>query len=266
MFEKSAEQAAADIRKFAVRELELVRDRTAKLAEVAAAERAAGDDYLEGNPGGVDRLLKLQTEMRMIGVALATCRTRRLESVQAKRAADIAALEQRVDGLRNELQKITEKLDKLVQKVTELLGVPVNVVPAVAGQLSNIQKLALQVQGIDEKIFRLQSDDVPDHGAIDLLDTTAGPDETVIAALMTEAICPPVEEIQQWYAGVEVSIGQPLGDHVRRVYLTWSNGQIDWAQSYIQVGDFCRPTGILSIHTGRPYLDNGIFRAEPVQA
>ena len=53
-----------------------------------------------------------------------------------------------------------------------------------------------------------------------------------------------------------------LGDHVRRVYLTWSNGRIDYAQSYIQVGDFCRPTGTLSIHTGLQYLDNGIFRAE----
>jgi hypothetical protein len=54
---------------------------------------------------------------------------------------------QRADGLRNEQQKITEKFDKLVLKITELLGVPVNVMPAVAGQLSNIQKLALQVQG-----------------------------------------------------------------------------------------------------------------------
>ena len=51
--------------------------------------------------------------------------------------------------------------------------------PAVAGQLSNIRKLVPQVLGIDEKVFRLQSDDVPDHGAIDLLGTTAGPDEIV---------------------------------------------------------------------------------------
>jgi len=138
--------------------------------------------------------------------------------------------------------------------------------PAVAGQLSNIRKLVPQVLGIDEKVFRLQSDDVPDHGAIDLLDTTAGPNEIAMAVLMSEAVCPPAEEIQQWYAGVELSIGQPLGDHVRRVYLTWSNGRIDYSQSYIQVGDFCRPTGTLSIHTGRQYLDNGIFRAEPVQA
>ena len=58
--------------------------------------------------------------MRMIGVALSACSTRRLECIQTKRAADIAPLEQRANGLRNEQQRITEKLGKLVQKVTEL--------------------------------------------------------------------------------------------------------------------------------------------------
>ena len=49
------------------------------------------------------------------------------------------------------------------------------------GHLTTLQNLALQVQGIEEKILRLQSEDTPTRGTLDLVDTTAGPEEIAMA-------------------------------------------------------------------------------------
>jgi len=50
--------------------------------------------------------------------------------------------------------------------------------------------------------------------------------------------------------GLRACVHQPFGEHSRRIYLVWTNGEIDYERSYIDVFDFCRPSGALSIHTG----------------
>ena len=97
---------------------------------------------------------------------------------------------------------------------------------------------------------------------MDLTDTTATSAEFALAVLKTEALCPTAEAIQQWYMDCERAAGQPFGDHPRRIYLVWANGEIDYAKSYLSVFDFCRPSGGLSIYTGKAYLDlgSGTFR------
>ena len=78
-----------------------------------------------------------------------------------------------------------------------------------------------------------------------------------------EPSSPAAAAVQQWYADCARASHQPFGEHSRRIYLVWTNGEIDYERSYIDVFDFCRPSGALSIHTGQPLLNlaSGTFRA-----
>ncbi len=269
MFQKSVEQAAAEIAKYAAKEIELTARKEVKIAEVASAEAAAGGAYLDGNPGEhLDRVLRLQAEVRAIGMAIETCRARRVDAVRAKREADIAALRKRLDGMEKERDTLAAKVQKHTRDLGELMGIEVAVVAAMPGPLSRLQQLLVQTDGMGGNIDRLQTEPVPSGSTVDLTDTTATCAEFALAVLNTEALCPTAEAIEQWYMDCERAAGQPFGDHQRRIYLVWANGEIDYAKSYISVFDFCRPSGGLSIYTGKAYLDlgSGTFRPrKPVE-
>jgi len=253
----NTEQAAGEIKRLALREVELTRQKVAKEAELAAAEQLAGSAYVDGDPGDLDHLLKLQTELRMIGVAMTACRERRLAAVKAVREARASELEERVEGLRQESQTIISK----VQKLTELLEVEVAVTVAVPGRFSKAQNLGLQIQGLEEKIFDLQHAELPAAGTVDL-DGIISADEAALAVLSSESVCPSAESVIAWFSECQTAASQPFGDHQRRVYLVWQSGEIDRDQSYIQVGDFMQ-SGETSAYSGRPVIDvrTGMFRA-----
>jgi hypothetical protein len=264
MFQKSIEQAAAGIAKYAAKEIELTAHKKVKIADVATAEAAAGGAYLDGTPGEhLDRVLRLQAEVRAIGMAIDTCRARRADAVFEKREADIAALRKRVDGLKQERETLTAKVEKHTKALGELLGIEVGIVATTPGQTSRLQQLQVQAGGLEEKIDRLQGGALPPASMVDLQDSLATADEVAMAVLTDESSCPTAAAVQQWYADCARASHQPFGEHSRRIYLVWTNGEIDYERSYIDVFDFCRPSGALSIHTGQPLLNlaSGTFRA-----
>ena len=64
---ENIEVAAQQIRGLAAKEIGLLQQQAAKIAEAGAAEEAAGRAFLENDPGGdhLDRALRLQAEARL---------------------------------------------------------------------------------------------------------------------------------------------------------------------------------------------------------
>ena len=169
----------------------------------------------------------------------------------------------RIGTIQKELETLVGKVQKLTQKLSELLEVDVAVTAAAPGRYSKAQNLALQIQGLEERVFSMEMEGVPAAGTVDLMDSIATGDEVALAVLSSESACPSAESVRQWFADCETAAGQPFGDHQRRVYLLWRDGAIDREQSYIQVGDFEQSSGASSAYAGRPIMDSrtGIFRA-----
>ena len=73
------------IEQLAAKEIELDGRGGAKAAELAQAERAAGESYLTGDGAvGVDAVLRLRAEAEAIGRAIGTVRNIRAEVIAAK--------------------------------------------------------------------------------------------------------------------------------------------------------------------------------------
>jgi len=213
------------------------------------------------NPTEDERLARLLAEQRGCEVAMKTARQRRLDAIQAKRAAEIKVLQDRRSDLEKEQAALSAKVEKHRKALVELLGIEVVIVPAVPSQRSTVQSLGFQIGALDEKMLRLQ-EPLPDFGTIDLMNVT-GIDPLIEALAAFEGITPPMESVLEWAKACEPVPGETFQDLRRNICLVWAAGEIDPRQSSIFVEALCQP-GLIGICSNRPvglHLESGTFRA-----
>ncbi len=247
MFEKSTDQLAADVEKWAVKELSLMRQQRDAAARIAALEVNAGDALLdaegEGEPGTapIDAVVRARAEAAAIAAAIGSCRLRRLQAIQAKRVGAAAEFRGQALALRRQLDVLEQKTAKLMQTLGELQGMPFSASPTPTAPGIPLSQLLLnKIQAAESQSSSLEGE-LPRAGTVDVEDAT-GVEALVAAALRVDAEAPTTASILEWAASVERQAKRDFGRQPRRYRLVWRDGMIDTAESYIQVSALIKTT------------------------
>lgn len=254
-----SEQAVAEIARLADLEITLLDQREQKRAELAQAEKAAGEAYLDGQTeGAVDVTLRLKTEVEALGRALDACHVRRLTAVEKQLAAKVAGLRQQAAGKRSKLATLESKTARLLAQLGELEGgipysrVILSAEPSPDGGYHTPRSATLrsEAEGFDKQAAELESRGIEDHGSIDCEGTVK---DLIQAVLREERAVPTVQAIQEWVAAVRKAARKrgagplldsppvefrrsPSGPAVtagRRFRLVWRKGAIDREGSHM---------------------------------
>lgn len=227
------------VEELAAKETELLARRLTAVAAVTAASAAAGEALIDSDGQGapaVDGITRARDAVTAIDAALVACRARRLEAIAAKRKTGAAALRKQASDLRGQLTRLEEKTAKALQALADLQGVPYSAqpAPALVGQIPKSAQLQSQISSADQQAADLERD-VPTSGSVDVEDAT-DVEPLLKAMLRTEAAIPTVRAVIDWARAVEQHARRAFGENPRRFHLVWKDGQVDAAESYIQVG------------------------------
>jgi hypothetical protein len=246
MFEKSTDQLAADVERWAVKEESLMRQQRDAAAKIAALEVSAGDALLDSEGDGqpstapIDAVVRARSEAAAVTAAIASCRLRRIQAITAKRAALAAELRREVMALRRQLDVLDRKTSECMQTLGELQGVAFSAMPTpteVGVPLS--QLLANRIQAAESQAARLEGK-LPSHGTIDIDGTDIS--GLLEAVLRVEAESPDTQSIIDWAVRCERASKRDFGALQRRFHLAWSNAEIDVRESYVQVSALVKTT------------------------
>jgi hypothetical protein len=254
MFEKSTNELAADIEKWAVKELELGHKLREAAEGIPIAEAVAGAAILDGTAGdSLAGLLRARAESAAIEAAVRACRGRRLEAVKAKRAADARIARKEAARLCGQIEGIAGKVAEHLRAVAEIERTQFGAPPLATGcDLPLTEQLRMQLDALERRIAGLEVE-VPRDGTADISDAR-GADALVEAVLRHESDGPSAQDVLAWAAACEKRgrasrqepseplVLQPLdfGERSRNFHLAWRNGEIDYAESYVQVPSLIR--------------------------
>lgn len=256
----NVEQAAAEIEKYAAKELKLVADHRRAIAAVSAAELSAGDVLLDAADGestdaAVDQIVRARSGVGAIEASIRACRVRRLEAIEGKTAAEAAEWRKRADDDRAEQERIMGKTKKHVDALKQLESV--EFIPASTPKSSTLGARAV---GCNDKAVQLEAAGVPRNGGAQLDDVTSAI-PLVKMVLRHESDGPSAQEVLAWAAACDSH--DRFGDHPRSFRVSWTDGVIDYRESYCQVAALAPSAGV-SIYTMKdlgPDMAQAIFRA-----
>ncbi|HTX35409.1 MAG TPA: hypothetical protein VME43_10315 [Bryobacteraceae bacterium] len=243
----TTEKAAAQIDKWAARELQLTREVFAAEDRIKAAEMAAGEALLDDSPDGsaVADVARVRAEVAVQRAALVACRKRRLDAIATKRASDTAALRKQAGDYRAELENVERKTTKLLRELSALQDVaytslilqsqPKGELIIQGYHVPRSEKLRAEIAAMEVRAGLLESDKLTAEGEVDM-DGITSVDELVLTVLKRKAVVPDAAAILTWAAACEKNsdLG-PFGDLPRRYRLQWRNGIINDRDSYTLV-------------------------------
>ena len=193
----NVEHAAAEIEKYAAKELKLVANHSEAVAMVSAAELSAGDALLDAPEGesasaAVEQIFRAKSGVAAIEASIRACRARRLEAIKGKIAAEAAEWRRRADEARAEQERITGKTKKHIDALKQLEGV--EFIPAATPKSSTLGARAF---GCEDKAVQLEAAGVPPNGGAQVDDvTSAAP--LVEMVLRHESDGPSAQEVFAW--------------------------------------------------------------------
>lgn len=257
----NVEQAAAEIERYAAKEVKLVADHRDAVAGVSAAEMSAGDALLDAPEGesaatAVEQIVRAKSSVAAIEASIRACRARRLEAIKGKIAAEAADLRRRADEARAEQDRITAKAKKHLDALKQLEGV--EFIPASTPKSSTLGTRAF---GCEDKAVQLETASVPRNGGAQLDDVMSAI-PLVEMVLRHESDGPSAQEVFAWAAACDPD--DRFGNLPRSFRVSWRDGVIDYRDSYCQVAALAPSAGI-SIYTMKdlgPDMAQAIFRAQ----
>ena len=253
--ETNVEVAVANIRKFAAREIDLIRDQITQREELVVVEATAGDQYLESSTtGGVDAVLRIQAEIAAIGRAITSCRARRLAAVEHRLACEVQELRERAATARQQAEAITAKTKEHLAALRDIEGVdhtpqgtPHSASAANMAGLLERQAAEMERRGIrrDRQLH---------------VDNVRSTDDLLIAVLQDASDGPSATEVLRWHGLIDPD--SVFRDRERAYRLNWLDGVIDYASSFAHV-DSLRPVLPISgtFTTDAADKNQGRFRA-----
>lgn len=256
----NVERAAADLDRYAAKEMKLVADLREAIERVSAAELSAGDSLLDAPEGespdaAVEQIVRARSAVAAIEASLRACRARRRETLQRKIAAEAAIWRGRGDETRTERARLEQRSAKHLDALRQLEGV--EFIPASTPKSS---VLGARIVGADDKAAQLEAAGVPLHGGAQLDDVTSVI-PLVDAVLRHASDGPSAQDVLAWAAACDPDAR--FGDHLRSFRVTWRDGVIDYRESYCQVAALAPSAGV-SIYTLKdlgPDMAQAIFRA-----
>src|ERR1039458_9369756 len=157
----NVEHAAAEIERYAAKELKLIADHSGAVAMVSAAELSAGDALLdapdvESTNAAVEQIVRAKSGVAAIEASIRACRARRLEAIKGKIAAEAAEWRRCADEARAEQERITGKTKKHFDALKQLEGV--EFIPASTPKSSTLGARAF---GCEDKAVPLEAAELP---------------------------------------------------------------------------------------------------------
>jgi hypothetical protein len=221
------ETAVGEIKQYAHRELDLLRQKSEKQIELKSAEQAGGDALLDGdNNDSIERAVRLQVELRQIDMAIGSCRARRLAAVQQKLDGEIQEFRARSVEARQQAADITTRTRPHLDALREIEGV--DYVPQVMPQSAHA---ASRAGALEREAQQRESRGIERHGNVQI-DGVLSIDEIALAVLEVAADGPTAAEVIRW---VETREHRDQFDkHRLSVRISWADGAIT-AGSYIRL-------------------------------
>jgi hypothetical protein len=232
-----------DLTRLGVRELELENTRVElEVALEQTQERAADRIINGGEPAdSVEAVRGTEIALSSLDRAIHALRSRRREALTRLREAEQAEAQAEVARRLAVVTELEAKTLKALSKVAEIQGVTEPYNPWFVEALSpRTRALRAAIEPLQHKSNNVT--EVPTTGIADCTDvTSAEPLER--AVLFDESLTPSLCDLRCWLNDVEqVAIercGAGFGEHPRRYRVTWDNGRIDRAASYV----FCAALG-----------------------
>ncbi|HUA60623.1 MAG TPA: hypothetical protein VML19_17800 [Verrucomicrobiae bacterium] len=222
------EEAVAQIKLWADRELQLMGDRADKRQEVEALDRAGGDALLDGAAGDhVDRLVRSQVELRQIESALTACRERRLAAVEQRHAAEIQSLRSRALEAKQQADLITSKTADHFAAIKEIERC--DFAPVGQSESARLGAMAYQLETAADDLER---SGIRRSGQVQVSDATS------IAPLLDELLAfhgdaPNGDDAVKWADLCDP--GRRFGSSTRVYNLIFEDATINYRASYVQV-------------------------------
>ncbi len=190
----AVEVAVDHIRNFAEKEIALLQQQGVKREELATAESAAGDQYLESSTTiGVDAVLRIQAEIAAINRAIGSCRQKRLQAIQAKLDAEVEALRARAAGSRRQAEELTIRARPHLDALREIEGV--DHVPQGMAQSASAASMSRLLDG---QAAEMERSGIPRHGHIQIDSEIFSLDEIVMAVLEQAVDTPSASDVITW--------------------------------------------------------------------
>lgn len=235
MFMKSFQTIEA----LANKEIELDTKAQSKSAELAEAERAAGEAYLDDNGvASVDGVLRLRAETEAIGRAIATVRSQRSEVIGAALRSQAQEARAAAAKKTSDLEALTKKTARLLDQLAEAEGVEGGQFVPSAGQLKSA-RLSSEIGELERRAANLDAAPLPDSGVFDNEGADVVTNESVVLAVLTQQSAgPSCAEVRAWLAAVESEAtarnkAENIEHLPRRVRVEWKGGAITESASYI---------------------------------
>jgi len=256
----NAERAAADLERYAAKEMKLVADLREAIERVSAAELNAGDCWLDALEGqfpqdAVEQIFRARSAVAAIEASIRACRVRRRDALQRKIAAEAAVWRVRAEEARTERARLEQRTTKHLDALRQLEGI--EFIPA-ATPKSSI--LGMRIAGAEDKAAKLESASVLLDGEAQL-DGVTSVMPLVDAVLRHESDGPSAQEVLAWAAACDPDAR--FGDLPRSFRVIWRDGVIDYRESFCQVTALAPSAGV-SIYTMKslgPDMARAVFRA-----
>lgn len=243
------------LQKIAARMIELQTRKQNLDASIDTAEREAGLAILDGDADAeLSKVVRLKAERSALDVAIDSLRRQRTEAILAQFREEAAKLRETSRAKAKELADIEAKQEKLIGQISNLLGAKMiaNVDPLQPNAQVTFPRtttLATEIADLDRQADKLETQQVPASGRIDVTVTTDT--EVLNAALEYPAEIPAIEVLASWLKGCEVASHRTFGDLSRRVVIAWNDGVIDREASQIFVPAFARKWAAVTGHSVR---------------
>ncbi len=230
------ETAVGLIEAYAEKELALLREQSVKRESLAAAEQAAGNEYLESSTtGSIDSVLRARAEVDAVGRAIKSCRLRRMESIAAKIAAEAEALRQHAAVARGEAANIIAQAEPLLERIAAIQGVAYQ-----AQGVTQSQGLLSRASSQERQADEILNRGVPKEGNLQI-DDAITPEGIALQAVRHASEGPDAQSVIVWIAA------QPrrelFSTHKISVRLNWSSGVIG-GTSYIKAFEPLNPAPV----------------------
>jgi hypothetical protein len=221
----------------AERELDLVKQKCAMQAALAALELEAGaslvDQEPDTAPGALDAVRRMQADLDFLENGLKACQARRLEAVHRDHEARLESLRESAAGPEKELASLKAKFEKHRRALVELAGIDLAIVPAIPGQASRLAQLSAQIGTVGAQIAELERQRVHDYGSVDV--DAEDVDEAVLAVLNQPSIVPSAEAVFAWFDDVQGSARRDFGQYYKKFHIVWKGGVIDRDETYVLI-------------------------------
>lgn len=260
MMSVNVERAAADLERYAAKEMKLVADLREAIERVSAAELNAGDSWLDAPEGEspeavVEQIVRARSVVAAIEASIRACRARRRDALQRKLAAEAAVWRVRAEELRTERARLEQRTTKHLDALRQLEGI--EFIPAATPKSST---LGMRIAGAEDKAAKLEAASVPLDGEAQLDDVTSVM-PLVDAVLRHESDGPSAQDVLAWAAACDPEAR--FGDMARSFRVTWRDGVIDYRESFCQVTALAPSAGvsIYTLKTLGPDMARAVFRA-----